>query len=95
MLLQGWTMICPELKNCQPGSRKILLVTKIFVTDDQEIEASCFGFAEQISIFELAPTHFCSSVHLMPRQRATYLHGSANVQQYLHRAISAAIRSQP
>ena len=39
-------MICPKLKDGNPPAGKVLLITQVFVANDEELETSCLSFLE-------------------------------------------------
>src|SRR5260221_1931920 len=95
MLFQSRTMIRPQFENRQPPARWVLLMAEILVANNEKIKPSGLSFTEQVTIFQVTPTHFQGRMHLMTLQCLAHLPRRADVEQHLHRASSAAMRSQP
>lgn len=79
-------MVRPEFQNCQAAALEILLIAKVFVREDEEVETGAFRGSEQVAIGDSTPAHLLCGGDFVPGERMAHLHGDTFVQQNLHAA---------
>lgn len=86
MLFQGGPVICPQFQNGQAATRQILLMSKILIGDDEEVEPGALGRNEQRAVLDPRPPLFLDSNGFVTGEGMPHLSGNAFVEENLHAA---------
>ena len=87
--LNGMPVVGRKFKNRNLPAGKILLITKILIRGDKEIEFS-FGKFQEGSVLDSVPPQFVRAAAAIPDQKPRQWPGHAFVQENPHAARSAA-----
>jgi hypothetical protein len=74
---------------------QVLLIAKILVRDDEQIETGLFGALQQFAVTDAAPAHCLRGSNVVADQCVTNLNRHALVEQNLHAASSNSIFCWP
>ena len=86
MLFQSWPVIRPEYQNRQLPIGQILLMTKVLVSDDEEVKPSARSCGQQSAVLDSRPALFLDGDGVVSRERAAHLRRNTFVEQDLHAA---------
>jgi hypothetical protein len=84
VLLERGPMVGPQFRKRNPAARQILLVAKILIRKEQQVETSPLRSIEKFPVFPALPAEFRYGGDFMPRQSASNLHRDRLVQKDLH-----------
>lgn len=92
MTFEGRSVIRPKLEDRDGAAFQVLLMLKILVGDNQQVESGRLGAIEEIAIADAAPANFRDGRDMMLNKSLTNLNGNRFVEEDFQ-ATSSSIRS--